>query len=163
VLSISEFGTYDSVEHIDNPAGLRGSDVFGQVPGAAAAQTSADSTQAGAAALASPSNPDVGRAATLAGTAGPENQGYAITDPRYAATPINSSAVMNPQDVPAFQVDESALPRYMTTSREWLKGTLHQSAAIGRHREEGRGPRLLQAASIRCRISMHTRISAKSP
>ena len=31
-----------------------------------------------------------------------------------------------------FQVNENAIPRYMNTSKEWLKGKMHQAARAGR-------------------------------
>ena len=126
-----EFGTYDPVEHIDNPTDLRASDVNRQV---------APGTD-GAAALADPTNPDAYRttADVLANPAGTENQGYAAVDPRYAATP---GANMTPgETTAAFQVNEQAIPRYMNTSKEWLKGKMHQAARAGSSGQGGLGPR----------------------
>ena len=126
-----EFGTYDPVEHIDNPTDLRASDVNRQVaPGTSGAQ-----------ALQDPSNPDAYRttADVLANPAGTENQGYATADPRYAATP---GANMTPgEGTAAFQVNENAIPRYMNTSKEWLKGKMRQAARAGRTGQGGLGPR----------------------
>ena len=126
-----EFGTYDPVEHIDNPTDLRASDVNRQV---------APGTD-GAAALADPTNPDAYRttADVLANPAGAENQGYAAVDPRYAATPGGN---MTPgEGTAAFQVNEQAIPRYMNTSKEWLKGKMHQAARAGSSGQGGLGPR----------------------
>jgi uncharacterized protein DUF4157/heterokaryon incompatibility protein Het-C len=126
-----EFGTYDPVEHIDNPTDLRASDVNRQVaPGTS-----------GADALANPTNPDAYRTTedVLNNPAGTDRQGYASVDPRYAAT---AGGNMTPgETTAAFQVSEQAIPRYMNTSKEWLKGKMHQAAAAGRTRDGGLGPR----------------------
>jgi len=126
-----EFGTYDPVEHIDNPTDLRASDVNRQVaPGTS-----------GAEALANPTNPDAYRTTedVLNNPAGTDRQGYASVDPRYAAT---AGGNMTPgETTAAFQVSEQAIPRYMNTSKEWLKGKMHQAAAAGRTRDGGLGPR----------------------
>ena len=131
-IDLAEFGTYDPVEHIDNPAGLRASDVFGQVPIGPPTSPTAD--------LDNPSNPDAGSSADLEGTQGPGNLGQAEADRRYAGTPTHGE-IMNPGDAAAFQVDESGIPRYMNTSKLWLTGKLHQSARLGRHNQDGLGPR----------------------
>lgn len=128
-LNPAEFGTYDPVEHIDNPTDLRGSDVFNQVD---PANPNHDFTN--------PTNPDVGVTRQLQGAEGPQDKGYANVDRRYAAT-ATKGKVMNPQDAKAFQVDESAIPRYMNTSKKWLTGKLRQSANLGRKGEGGLGPR----------------------
>ncbi|MEH2288189.1 eCIS core domain-containing protein [Nostoc sp.] len=128
-LNASEFGTYDPVEHIDNPTDLRGSDVFNQVDQANPQNDFTNST-----------NPDVGVTSKLKGTEGPSDKGYANVDRRYAATETKGK-IMNLQDAKAFQVDESAIPRYMNTSKKWLTGKLHQSANLGRKKEDGLGPR----------------------
>ncbi|MBC1218582.1 DUF4157 domain-containing protein [Nostoc sp. UCD121] len=128
-LKPAEFGTYDPVEHIDNPTDLRGSDVFNQVD---PANPQNDFTN--------PTNPDVGVTSKLKGTEGPSDKGYANVDRRYAATETKGK-IMNPQDAKAFQVDESAIPRYMNTSKKWLTGKLRQSANLGRKKEDGLGPR----------------------
>lgn len=140
VLSIKEFGrgftaaelgTYDPVEHIDNPTDLRASDVNRQV----------DPGTDGATALSNPTNPDAYQtsAAVLANPAGGENQGYASVDPRYAAT---AGANLTPDEhTAAFQVNEQAIPRYMNTSKEWLKGKMRQAAMAGRTGQGGLGPR----------------------
>jgi Domain of unknown function (DUF4157)/Heterokaryon incompatibility protein Het-C len=128
-LNAAEFGTYDPVEHIDNPTDLRGSDVFNQID---PANPQNDFTQ--------PTNPDVGITSKLKGTAGASDKGYANVDRRYTATGTKGK-IMNPQDAAAFQVDESAIPRYMNTSKNWSIGKLHQSANLGRKNQDGLGPR----------------------
>ncbi|OKH50475.1 hypothetical protein NIES2101_19270 [Calothrix sp. HK-06] len=128
-LNPTEFGTYDPVEHIDNPTDLRGSDVFNQVD---QANPQNDFTN--------PTNPDVGITSKLKGTEMGSDKGYANVDRRYAATDTKGK-IMNPQDAKAFQVDESAIPRYMNTSKKWLTGKLRQSANLGRKKEDGLGPR----------------------
>lgn len=128
-LSLSEFGTYDPVEHIDNPTDLRGSDVFDQLGSAT-----------GADALASPNNPDVGITSRLEGTAGSEKSGYAALDTRYTATPTRGR-ISNPEDATAFQIDQTAIPRYMNTSKLWLTNKLRRAAVLGRTNQGGLGPR----------------------
>lgn len=128
-LNPAEFGTYDPVEHIDNPTDLRGSDVFNQV-------NPADPDGG----LTYPTNPDVGVTSKLKGTEGPANKGYAAVDQRYALTQTKG-AILNPQDAAAFQVDQSAIPRYLNTSKLWLTAKLHQSANLGRKMKDGLGPR----------------------
>ncbi len=123
-INLAEFGTYDPVEHMDNPSGLRASDVFQQ------GEFSQDRNAVN-------QNPDQFQNATPAGTA---SQGYATTDSRYINTPTGT-IVLQDGVAPAFNVDESGLPTYMNTSKEWLKRTLRGSASLGRQGEGGRGPR----------------------
>lgn len=122
-INLTEFGTYDPVEHMDNPTGLRAGDVFNQ------GQFSSDRDAVN-------QNPDTYGNATPAGG---DNQGYATADQRYGQTPFGNVQIADP--VAAFQVDESGIPRYMQTSKEWLKRTLRGSATLGRDNEGGRGPR----------------------
>ena len=135
-IDLAEFGTYDPVEHIDNPAGLRASDVFNQVQVGPPVSPTGD--------LDDPSNPDHGSSDELEGTQGAANMGQAAADRRYEATPTKGE-IMNPGDAAAFQVDESGIPRYMSTSRLWLTGKLHQSARLGRRNQDGLGPRLFSS------------------
>jgi hypothetical protein len=128
-LDPSEFGTYDPVEHIDNPTDLRGSDVFNQVDPANPKDD-----------FSNPTNPDVGVTSKVKGTEGPNDKGYANVDRRYGATETKGK-IMNPEDAKAFQVDESAIPSYINTSKKWLTGTLRKSAGYGRKKEDGLGPR----------------------
>ena len=107
-----EFGAYDTVEHIDNPTDLRASDVNRRVaPG-----------RDGAAALADPPNPDAYRttADVLANPAGADHQGYAGST---RATPPPRAPTFTRARDAAFQVNEHAVPRYMNTSKKWLKGS----------------------------------------
>lgn len=124
-LDPAEFGTYDPVEHMDNPTDLRASDVYQQ------GDFSADRNV-------TPANPDA--AGSGLQTAGDESQAYADVDSRYAATQT-SGKVMNPDDAHAYQVDESGIPVYMNTSKEWLKRSMRGAAGQGRRRNGGRGPR----------------------
>ncbi len=123
-INLAEFGTYDPVEHMDNPTGLRAGDVFGQ------GGFSSDRNQVN-------QNPDQFQNATPAGG---DTQGYATADSRYINTPTGK-IVIRDGVAPAFNVDESGIPTYMNTSREWLKRTLRGSATLGRQDEGGRGPR----------------------
>lgn len=111
-LNAAEFGTYDPVEHMDNPTDLRGSDVFLQGAGTA--------------------NPDF--AGGPLAPAGGESTGYATVDPRYgtAAAGMDRKSVMNPGDAPAFWVDASGIPVYMSASKDWLKQMMRQAARSGR-------------------------------
>jgi len=128
-----EFGTYDPVEHIDNPTDLRASDVNRQV---------APGTD-GAAALRDPSNPDAYQttADVLANPAGTDQQGYASVDPRYSAAATPGANLTPGETTEAFQVNEQAIPRYMNTSKEWLKGKMRQAASAGSTGQGGLGPR----------------------
>jgi hypothetical protein len=126
-INLTEFGTYDPVEHMDNPTGLRASDVFQQ--GGFGADRNAVNQ-----------NPDTYGNATVAGG---DHQGYATVGPRYAQTDARAGfgTVQINDPVAAFQVDESGIPRYMQTSKEWLKRTLRGAATLGREGDGGRGPR----------------------
>lgn len=137
--SFEEFGTYDPVEHIDNPALLRGDGAFAQGPMPSQGDNS-DIEQSEV--LAPGANGDPNYAAD-AGTA---DQAYADIDTRYARTNMNESEVMNPQDAAAYHVDDSGIPRYMHTSKELLKTQLKNAARLGRHDNNGRGPRLFSSA-----------------
>jgi hypothetical protein len=127
----ASFGTYDPVEHIDNPTGLRGDDVIGQGP------MRTDGV-----------NPDFAGPGGSTADAGRNNQAYADIDPRYQNTgQPQRGAIMNPQDAAAYQVDESGVPRYIGASKTWLTGTLKSAAKLGRTRsaegdEQLRGPRM---------------------
>lgn len=124
-LDPAEFGTYDPVEHIDNPAGLRASDVYQQ-------------GSFGADGNSTPGNPDI--SGTALPVAGGESEAYADKDVRYSST-ATTGKVMNPSDAQAYQVDQSGIPVYMNTSREWLKRSLRGAARSGRSGSQGRGPR----------------------
>ena len=122
-INLEEFGTYDPVEHMDNPTGLRAGDVFQQ--GGFSADRNAVNH-----------NPDQYLNATPAGG---DDQGYAMVDSRYESTPTGTTVIDDA--VAAFRVDETGIPTYMNTSKEWLKRTLRGSATLGRQGDGGRGPR----------------------
>ena len=97
---VKEFGTYDPVEHIDNPGGLTGADVNAQ-----------------------------GSHAGNMTNAGGENQVYAEIDQRYkdqfaamkAGLKAGENEIANPDEkIDAFKVDESGIPVYMQASRTQL-------------------------------------------
>ncbi len=100
--AVREFGSYDPVEHIDNPGGLTGADVNAQ-----------------------------GGHADASANAGGGTQAYAEVDPRYqqqlqgirarAADGDASARIINPEEPnAAFRVDESGIPIYLQTSRTQL-------------------------------------------
>jgi len=140
-----EFGTYDPVEHIDNPTDLRASDVFQQydknpdgtpkgvdgnrpIPLAAVVNV-------GRGALNDPKNFD-DPSKTLT-PAGGEHQAYGDVDARYKATAARNPGAINKTDALPFQMNASAIPNYINTSKEWSKSTLRQSAKLGRDNPEG--------------------------
>lgn len=138
----AQFGTYDPVEHIDNPTGLRGSDVIDQY-----AAASDGTPQVGT----NPMRTD-GTNHDFAGpggalTSGPDDQAYADRDLRYQQGVKPSNAYMNPNDAAAYRVDDSGIPQYIYTSRNWLTGALRKAAQMGRQQhangdEQLHGPRL---------------------
>lgn len=121
-----EFGTYDPVEHIDNPTDLRASDVYQQNdPNAIKGDT-----------VVQVSKPDV--AGVKSPTAGSENQGYATADPRYGQAAAGMNIVNGGSEkTTAFQVGSLGMPVYINTSIEWARTTLHKSANLGRSNPEG--------------------------
>ncbi len=142
-----EFGTYDPVEHMDNPTDLRASDVFQQY------ERGPDGY---------PKGVDPNMTIPVFGvqlgksedptkpmdTAGNENQAYGDVDKRYDATKANmeknGQKVINTGDAVPFQVGSGGIPVYMNTSKEWCKATLHDSAMIGR--DDPKGPRQFGSA-----------------
>ncbi len=130
-INLASFGTYDPVEHIDNPTGLRGTDVIGQ------GQMRADGV-----------NPDRPGPGGSIAPAGGDSEAYADIDTRYKKTgQPQQGALMNPKDAAAYQVDESGIPRYIGASKTWLLGTLKTAARLGRQRTatgdaQLRGPRM---------------------
>jgi|GEM_PF-2917282 len=99
----AEFGTYDPVEHIDNPGGLTGGDVNQQRNAAGGDADSAGSSS----------------------NAGAGDQAYADADARYreqfARVTAAGHSIENPEETnEAFRVDDSGIPIYMQTSRHQL-------------------------------------------
>jgi len=97
---VKEFGTYDPVEHIDNPGGLTGADV--NKPGSHAGDMQ---------------------------NAGGKEEVYAEIDQRYkdqfakmkAGLKAGENELANPEEkMDAFKVDESGIPVYMQASRTQL-------------------------------------------
>jgi hypothetical protein len=129
-----EFGTYDPVEHMDNPTDLRASDVFQQY------ERRPDGTPAGV--DPNMSIPVFGvdtrseNPAAPMPVSGTENQAYGDVDRRYDETARRTSTI-NKTDAVPFQVDASAIPVYMNTSKDWCKATLRHSARLGQHDPEG--------------------------
>lgn len=107
-----EFGTYDPVEHIDNPGGLAAGDVFDQ-----AGDTDSASNHS----------------LTPGGDAA-----YANVDPRYIAehqrmvteAAAAGQAMENPTDNIAHQVDQSGVPVYIATSGTAMKRRFEQGAIM---------------------------------
>lgn len=132
-----EFGTYDPVEHMDNPTDLRASDVFQQY------EKNPDGTPKGLdpegkIPLANVVNvDDPGQAMAAAGSG---DQAYGDVDGRYAETAKNMGGLINTSDAVPFQVNASGIPVYMNTSKDWLKRQLRDSALTGR--DDPKGPRL---------------------
>lgn len=130
-VDLHQFGTYDPVEHIDNPTGLRGSDVIDQGGVADMPAHHADGA-----------NPD--NAASISGpgatvhAAGSSHDAYADRDERYRTnshTAAGAHDVANPSDAVAFQVDETAIPNYIYASRDWCTQTLRNAARLGTQRD----------------------------
>ncbi|MSP59444.1 MAG: DUF4157 domain-containing protein [Myxococcales bacterium] len=158
-INIASFGTYDPVEHLDNPANLRGSDVIQQGP---MVSSNGPMNNAGA-------NPDTAASVrgdhapgTTGGSAGTSHQAYSDIDPRYtgggaAGQPgwnghQQRGQVINPTDANAYHVDESGIPRYMYASKQWLTQTLRTSGRLGRQQntqgdEHLHGPRLFASGT----------------
>jgi hypothetical protein len=129
-----EFGTYDPVEHIDNPTDLTGSGVFQQYPPETsiplAKVACVDPVANAQHALDKPENFDnPGGPLTPAGT---DDQAYADLDQRYAATAQKNTTAINTTDAKAFQMNATGVPNYINTSKEWCKSTLRRSATEGR-------------------------------
>lgn len=159
-----EFGTYDPVEHIDNPTDLRASDVYKQTDGAATP---------------GPINPDstipivnVDASGQANAPSGSEHEGYAKNgvDPRYQETATRMASagqqIVNPDEQTAFQVSNLGMPVYINTSKEWAKATLEKSARLGKKdplgpREFGSGIHAVQdyyAHSNFCEIAINVMI-----
>ena len=134
-----EFGTYDPVEHMDNPTDLRASDVYKQTEGTASpGPINPDSTIPIA-------NVDVSGQANP--VSGGDQTGYAKdgVDPRYQETATRmqtaGETMVNTQDQTAFQISNLGMPVYINTSKEWAKATLHKAAMLGKTKNDGLGPR----------------------
>jgi Domain of unknown function (DUF4157)/Heterokaryon incompatibility protein Het-C len=146
-INASEFGTYDPVEHLDNPTDLRGTDVLAQ-----GGMTSSGGAEAGKG-----DNPDnantIGKGGSV-GPAGEKDEAYADKDERYKAENghKDKGKVINPEDARAYQVDESAIPHYMYASKTWCIETLRNSARLGRGKnakgeEKLEGPRMFASGT----------------
>ena len=127
-INLSQFGTYDPVEHIDNPTGLRGTDVIDQGGTAAMPARRPDGSNPDSATTISGDHPTVG-------AAGDSHTAYADIDDRYRTnshTAERGHHVANPSDAAAFLVDETAIPNYIYASRDWCIQTLRNAARLGR-------------------------------
>lgn len=128
---VQEFGSYDPVEHIDNPGGLTGGDVNKQ---GTSAQDLKDKTSDQT-------------------NAGDANTAYAEIDKRYAdqfnqmkaGLKKGENELANPDEkIDAFKVDESGIPVYMQTSRTQLIKHLEdglRQASSGKTEDYNRGLR----------------------
>ncbi|MBK9033523.1 MAG: DUF4157 domain-containing protein [Myxococcales bacterium] len=129
-INLSSFGTYDPVEHIDNPTGLRGTDVIDQGGAAGTPARHPDGANPDTAASISGAHPAVGAAGT-------GHQAYADLDDRYrhnSHTAEGGHDAVNGHDATAFQVDETAIPNYIYGSRDWCTQTLRNAARLGTQR-----------------------------
>src|SRR6185436_16238013 len=145
--SEEEFGTYDPVEHIDNPTDLRASDVFQQYQRAPdgtpkgvdgnAAIPIAKVINVGQNALDHPTNFD--NPSGVLNPSGSEDQAFGDADARYKATAAKTPDVINKTDALPFQMNATAVPNYINTSKEWSKNTLRKAAMEGR--DDPKGPR----------------------
>lgn len=170
-LDEKEFGTYDPVEHMDNPADLRASDVY--------KQTNAGVPVVGADGKLDPNAelPIVnaeGLKSLGGGTAGSDKEGYAKDgiDPRYqnanAKMKARGDVMVNAGDQKAFQINHKGMPTYINASVEWARTTLHKSARLGKKdplgpREFGSGIHAIQdyyAHSNFCEIAINIEISS---
>lgn len=130
-LDAKEFGTYDPVEHMDNPGGARASDTFkqterGPLPTGPDGKLDPD-------AVIPLAQSDVAGAPNT--PAGGENEGYGKTgvDPRYTdALHKSRDEIVNQDEQDAFKITARGMPVYMSTSVEWARTTLHRAALIGR-------------------------------
>lgn len=136
---VQEFGSYDPVEHIDNPGGLTGGDVNKQ---GTSAEDLKNSTMNG---------PKGDQHAST--NAGDPNKAYAEIDERYkaqfnamkAGLKKGENELANPDEkIDAFKVDESGIPVYMQTSRTQLikhLGDGLKQASSGKTEDYNRGLR----------------------
>jgi hypothetical protein len=146
-INASEFGTYDPVEHIDNPTDLRGTDVLSQ-----GGMVSSHGAEPG-----KNDNPDNANTIGPGGSVGPagtKDEAYADKEERYKAENghADKGKVMNPEDARAYQVDEAAIPHYLYASKTWLTETLRNSARLGRGKdangeEKLEGPRMFASGT----------------
>ena len=146
-INASEFGTYNPVEHLDNPTDLRGTDVLSQ-----GGMTSSKGEEPGKGE--NPDNADTIGPNGSVGNAGEKDEAYADKDERYKAENghADNGKVMNPEDARAYQVDQSAIPHYMYASKTWLTETLRNSARLGRGKdkkgeEKLEGPRMFASGT----------------
>jgi hypothetical protein len=169
-LEEKEFGTYDPVEHMDNPGDLRASDVYKQTDGRVPV-VGADGKLDPNAEL---PIANVEGLQSLDKTAGAANEGYGKDgiDPRYENANNKMKArgdvMVNSGDQKAFQISHKGMPTYMNTSVEWARTTLHKSARLGKKdplgpREFGSGIHAIQdyyAHSNFCEIALNIEISS---
>jgi hypothetical protein len=132
--TLEGFGTYDPVEHIDNPALLRADGAF--------KQGTMDATGASQYESLGPS--------MLQEEEDGGNKAWADVDKRYQDVydqkKADGAKFMPGEDVAAFQVDESGIPIYMQTSKEMLKRQLKSAMRLARRGNDGKGPRLFSSA-----------------
>lgn len=119
-----EFGSYDPVDHIDNPGGQYGDDVFDQ-----SSPASADANE----------------------NAGSADDPFIELDDRYADAYDHMKEnrvgeVYNADDPEAYQVDESGIPVYMTASALAMHDALDSAARMGGDVAEDDGLQLAGAA-----------------
>ena len=165
-----EFGTYDPVEHMDNPADLRASDVYKQTNGGTPALTPDGKIDPNGVIPVA----NVESLNHLGGKSGTDKEGYAKDgiDPRYTQTNDKMKAkgdvMVNSGDQKAFQINDKGMPTYMNTSVEWARSTLHKSAKLGKDnplgpREFGSGIHAIQdyyAHSNFCEIALNIEIKS---
>lgn len=120
-LDASEFGTYDPIEHIDNPAGELAANVYIQ------------------------QNDSINNLRLWQG-GDPDETAYAQIDNRYL-NPIISDKILNPNDTYAFQIGNEYMPVYMLSTKEWIISTLKTSARLSTNQEKGKGPREFASAT----------------
>jgi hypothetical protein len=173
-----EFGTYDPVEHMDNPGDLRASDVYKQTDASSGAMPVKNGQLVNPDGTPNPNAEipiaNVEGLKNLGSKSGSEHEGYGKDgiDPRYANTNAKMQAkgdvMVNSGDQKAFQINHKGMPTYMNTSVEWARTTLHNSARLGKNdprgpREFGSGIHAIQdyyAHSNFCEIAINIEISA---
>ncbi len=130
-LIAEEFGTYDPVEHLDNPTGYGGRGYYEQ-PGSGEDTAIVDKVGGHRPARAEDDARREREESICMDPAAPD-VAYVAVDTRYqaAADKLDQGSIINPTDAPAFQVDKSGFPAYLLASRTWLKERLHVSARTG--------------------------------
>ena len=149
-INLAEFGGYDPVEHMDNPADLRASGAFAQ-GGSVEGNLDADQEQQETVNGIPAADEATDEARDRTGWAGQLPDGTDV-DPRYRAThdrldgPGGPGMAMEDPSSIAFSVDNTGIPVYMSTSKQMLKEQLHNCIRLGRRGNDGRGPRLFSSA-----------------